>query len=59
MSKFDNATLMYSRYISHSIVPDDQIAWRTFRLSKRSIVDRMLTWANKSGIRKFVSSRRK
>lgn len=50
---------MYSRYISHSIVPDDQIAWRTFRLSKRSIVDRMLTWANKSGIRKFVSSRRK
>ena len=50
---------MYSRYISHGIVPDDQIAWRTFRLSKRSIVDRMLTWANKSGIRKFVRSRRK
>ena len=50
---------MYSRYISHGIVPDDQIVWCTFRLSKRSLVDRMLTWANKSGIRKFVSSRRK
>ena len=50
---------MYGRYISHGIVPDDQIVWRTFRLSRQSIVDKVLTCVNKSGIRKFVSSRRK